>query len=261
MGFNIANDSLQETAFIVAIVGVALAILALVLRFVATKSVARRLGWEDWFAVLATFFLIAYVAPFLYRKLLLSTVFPTYLFLRSLIMNKADHAASLVLVTFNGRAATELTKKDYVNMTKVRGPVQADFHLITYLCQAGYVMAAQFCMQQLFAKLSLLFLYHRLFWINRSFVICIYILGTAQVCWSVATYLIHYFECTPAEKLWKPKLPGHCIDSPAFLVGGETPNSVMDFALVGMAMWMVQSLGMKASVKMKLAVLFAIGGL
>lgn len=70
MGFNIANDYLQETAFVVAVVGVALAILATVLRFVATRRAARRPSWEDWFAVLATLFFMAYVAPLLYGEFL-----------------------------------------------------------------------------------------------------------------------------------------------------------------------------------------------
>lgn len=53
----------------VGIVGVAVAILATALRFVATKRAGRKPGWEDWFAVLATLFYIFYVVPFLYSKL------------------------------------------------------------------------------------------------------------------------------------------------------------------------------------------------
>jgi len=200
---------------VVAVVCVALALTALVLRFVATTRVARRVGWEDWFAVLATVFFIAYAVPFLY-----------------------------LLVVSNGKPSADLTKEDFLKMTI-----------------SGYVMAAQFCMQQLFAKLSLLFLYYRLFWINRSFVICIYILGSIQICWSIATYIVHWLECSPPQKLWHKQIAGHCVNPSAFLAAGETPNSLVDFALVGMAIWMVQSLGMKTSVKVKLAVLFALGGL
>ncbi|KAJ8064944.1 hypothetical protein OCU04_007248 [Sclerotinia nivalis] len=215
MGFDIANDSLQQTAFIIAVIGVALALLATVLRFVATKRAARKPNWEEWFAVLATFFYVAYVVPFLY-----------------------------ILVIINGRNILKLAKDDIVKVTK-----------------AGYFMAAQFCMQQLFAKLSLLFLYYRLFYVNRSFVRCIYFLGIVQLLWSIATYVAHYLECTPPQKLWNPALPGHCLNAPAFLAAGETPNSLTDFAMVGLAIWMVQSLQMKTSVKVKLSVLFGLGGL
>jgi hypothetical protein len=122
-------------------------------------------------------------------------------------------------------------------------------------------MAAQFCMQQLFAKLSLLCLYYRLFSVGRAFVRCIYFLGTVQVLWSIATYLVHYFECNPPARLWNKKIPGTCVNSPAFLAAGETPNSLVDFAMVVMAIWIVQSLKMSTAVKLKLSILFSLGGL
>lgn len=116
-------------------------------------------------------------------------------------------------------------------------------------------------MQQLFAKLSLLFLYYRIFSSSRVFVRWVYFLGIVQLIWSIATYIIHYVECIPPRKIWNPTLPGHCINNTAFLVGGETVNSLVDFALVGLAIWIVQSLQMKTSVKLKLAAVFAFGGL
>lgn len=74
MGFDIANNSLQKTCFILAIVGVVLAITATALRFVAVRRANRKPSWEDWFSVLATFFFILYVIPLLYRRLLLSFI-------------------------------------------------------------------------------------------------------------------------------------------------------------------------------------------
>ena len=122
-------------------------------------------------------------------------------------------------------------------------------------------MGPQFCMQQLFAKLSLLFLYYRIFHIKRAFIYCVWFLGIVQVTWSIATYLVHFLECIPTQKLWNPTVKGHCINSPAFLAGGETPNSLVDFALIGLAIWMVQSLKVRTSVKLKLCGIFIMGGL
>lgn len=122
-------------------------------------------------------------------------------------------------------------------------------------------MLPQFCLQQLFSKLSLLFLYYRIFYINRPFVRCVYVLGIVQILWSIATYLVHFFECTPPQKLWNPKVPGHCIGSPAFLTGGETPNSLVDFAIIGLGIWVVRPLKMNPSLKIKLFGIFVIGGL
>lgn len=122
-------------------------------------------------------------------------------------------------------------------------------------------MAAQFCPQQLFVKLSLLALYYRIFNASRPFVLCVYVVGAAQLGWSVATYIAHWLECTPPQKLWDPTVPGTCLNAALFLVIGETINSLLDFVLVGLAIWIVQSLQMKTSVKLKLSVIFGLGGL
>jgi hypothetical protein len=127
--------------------------------------------------------------------------------------------------------------------------------------QAGYSMGPQFCMQQLFAKLSILWLYYRLFHVNEAFLYCVWGLGIIQTAWSIATYLVHWLECIPTAKLWEPTLDGYCINSPAFLAAGETPNSLVDFAMIVLAIWMVQSLRIKTAVKIKLFVIFIMGGL
>ncbi|TVY54167.1 Satratoxin biosynthesis SC1 cluster protein 4 [Lachnellula cervina] len=213
MGFNISNNSLQETCFTLAIVGVVVSIVAVALRFVAVRRANRKPSWEDWFSVLAVFFFILYVIPLLY-----------------------------LLSVMNGN--TKWTKEEVVHIKK-----------------AGYSMGPQFCMQQLFAKLSLLFLYYRIFHVKQSFVYCVWFFGIVQVAWSISTYLVHWMECIPARKLWEPTLKGHCINSEDFLAGGETPNSLVDFALIGLAIWMVQSLKVKTTVKIKLFSIFIIGGL
>lgn len=122
-------------------------------------------------------------------------------------------------------------------------------------------MGPQFCMQQLFAKLSILFLYYRIFHVSQRFVYCVWFLGIVQVAWSIATYLVHWLECIPLQKLWNPAVNGYCINSQAFLAAGETPNSLVDFALIGLAIWMVKPLKVKTSVKIKLSAIFMIGGL
>jgi len=74
MGFDIAKNGLEETCFIIAVVGVTLAIAATVLRFIAIHKARRKPSWEDWCSVLATVFFILYVIPLLYRKFLLCNV-------------------------------------------------------------------------------------------------------------------------------------------------------------------------------------------
>lgn len=60
MGLNIINNHLQTAGFVLAIVGMAISILATVLRFVAARLAARKPGLEDWSAVLAAIFYLLY---------------------------------------------------------------------------------------------------------------------------------------------------------------------------------------------------------
>jgi hypothetical protein len=129
------------------------------------------------------------------------------------------------------------------------------------MTKAGYVMAAQFCLQQLFAKLSILALFYRFFFVDVKFVRAVYAVGAVQVVWSIVTYMLHWFECTPPAKLWTPKMKGSCLNAPAFLAAGESINSVVDFVIVGLAIYMVQHLHLKTAVKAKLAILFGLGSL
>lgn len=142
-----------------------------------------------------------------------------------------------------------------------RGARELTIEELKKLRLASYAYDPQYSMQQLFAKFSLLFLYYRIFSINRSFVICVYCFGIFDLLWAISTYLVHFFECRPIRKYWYPLTPGWCINDAAYLVGLETPNSLMDFAMVGLAIWMIQSLNMKIETKIKLSILFVLGGL
>jgi len=148
------------------------------------------------------------------------------------------------LVILNGRHAQDITEKEYVQILK-----------------AAYVALPQFCIQQMFAKLSLLFLYYRLFYVNPVFVRWLYAIGGIQIAWTIATYLLHWFSCRPVKKYWYAATPGWCINEKEFLAAGETPNCLVDFALVGLAIWTVHSLKMRTSIKIKLSFIFMLGGL
>lgn len=53
MGFDIFVDPLQGAVFLICILGVPITTGATLRRFQGTKSSGRRIGWENWFALLA----------------------------------------------------------------------------------------------------------------------------------------------------------------------------------------------------------------
>ena len=58
MAFELWKNSTQLSQFIVLIIFTPLGIAVTVLRFVATRRVARKIGHEDWLAAAATLFFI-----------------------------------------------------------------------------------------------------------------------------------------------------------------------------------------------------------
>lgn len=133
--------------------------------------------------------------------------------------------------------------------------------LTTTILKFGYAVNPQYCANQLFAKLSLLVLYHRLFSVDKIFVRLTYVVGAVQIAWFIAEYFDRWFTCTPVRKVWEPLIEGYCINQSASLAVSETFNSGIDFVMIGMAVYMVVKLNISFSNKIKLSVLFALGGL
>lgn len=91
----------------------------------------------------------------------------------------------------------------------------------------------------------------------------IYTIGFIHTTFTTAVVLVVIFGCQPIAKGWDALLPGSCVttDPHPLLAGTESINSTVDFVMVVLAGFMVQKLRMKTSVKWKLSILFALGGL
>lgn len=133
---------------------------------------------------------------------------------------------------------------------------------ITHILKVGWGMSPQYTLNQVFSKLTLIFLYHRVFSVDEVFVRWLYGLGIAQIAWAIPTYVVKWNLCSPIEYTWDKSVPGGtCINIGPFLAATEAFNSLIDFAMIGLAIWIVQTLRMSTANKWKLAVLFSIGGL
>ena len=151
------------------------------------------------------------------------------------------------------------TDVSYINGNPVE---MLNLEQMTYVGKVTYSAIPYFPVNQFFAKFSILFLYHRIFSVNKVFVRCIYALGALQIIYSVATLFVSIFGCSPIAGSWDPKLAitAKCINHNQYLAGSETVNSFVDFAMVGLAIWMIQDLRMKNSMKWKLSIPFILGG-
>ncbi|KAK3317502.1 hypothetical protein B0T19DRAFT_293229 [Cercophora scortea] len=151
-----------------------------------------------------------------------------------------------ILLTLNGRSLFEMATLPLDTIIKC--------------FKVGYVMNIQTPLNQTFAKLSLLVLYHRLFYISTWFVRSIYVIGVVQICWCISMVCVRLFQCHPIDAFWNPLLQTQCLDGQVILAVGEPINSLVDFIMVGMAIWMVHKLKVARADKIRVMFLFALGG-
>jgi hypothetical protein len=116
-------------------------------------------------------------------------------------------------------------------------------------------------MHTLTVKLSVLALYYRIFSVNRGFKISIYILGSIQTVLIIIFCVMQSQLCKPFERYFDRSVPGSCKDDGIVIIGGETPNSLIDFAMVLLAIIMIRSLQLSQHVKWRLYALFGVGSM
>lgn len=148
-------------------------------------------------------------------------------------------------------------------LSTLDGKSLVEFDLETYsrTMKEQYAGTMMFMPNQLCAKFSILLLYNRIFGVNRVYKIWIKILAGIQVVYTIVTSLVSLFECTPVSLYWDPLATGHCINVGAFLAGVESTNSFVDFAMVILAMFMLRELQVDGRTKLKLGLVFVLGGL
>ncbi|RYP25134.1 hypothetical protein DL765_000015 [Monosporascus sp. GIB2] len=219
------------------------------LRFVATRRSARKPGLEDWLAAAATLF-----------------------------FTLTDLAGLMAISILNGREiAQEIAESpsDYKRMRQVglslfSGKTTTVQMLPLFsLCFDNILTAKQWDMAGLYSyfahaltvKLSVLALYYRIFGVNRAYRIWIYLLGAFQTVLFIIFCIFQGLHCKPFERYFDRSIPGSCKNDGLVILGGETPNSLVDFAMVALAMFMIRRLQLSTTMKWRLRFLFGLGAL
>ncbi|KAK9426029.1 putative integral membrane protein [Seiridium unicorne] len=156
-------------------------------------------------------------------------------------------AALMATSILNGRSIPEEiaeSMSDYVRMRKW-DMAALDFYFV----------------QCLVVKLSVLALYRRIFGAKRAYRVWIYILSGIQSLWCLFLVIGQLLQCKPFYRYFDITIEGTCTDEGTFILGCEVPNSLVDFAMVVLAMLMIRPLQLSARTKWKLRVLFGLGGL
>lgn len=127
-------------------------------------------------------------------------------------------------------------------------------------CQ--YAIAQLVFVGLLLPKLSLLFLYLRVFGFKRTFRICTY---SAMVFVSVpalAYSLSQFFACRPIEYFWDKAIPGgHCLNYDALYRWGQGVNTIQDIVVLVLPLYPLWELQAPISRKVGWSIVFMTGGM
>jgi hypothetical protein len=111
------------------------------------------------------------------------------------------------------------------------------------------------------SKLSVLALYRRIFGVNRTYTIWIYLLGGIQSALFVIFCILQGLQCRPFNRYFDFSIPGTCTDEGMVILSGEIPNSLVDFGMIILAMFMIRPLHLSTAMKWRLRILFGLGAL
>lgn len=119
-----------------------------------------------------------------------------------------------------------------------------------------------FPFQQAVSKFSILCLYHRVFGVKSAFSKWIKLVALIEILYFIATFLGLALICVPVKRFWHPWwTTGHCINLSHFLAGVETVNSLVDFSMVVLALYMLQEVQIGFANKLKVASVFIVAGM
>lgn len=108
-------------------------------------------------------------------------------------------------------------------------------------------------------RLSMLYLYIRIFGILKSFWNVVYITGFLLLASGIALLFAYAFQCTPVDKAWRFDRPGTCINLRVLIYVTSAESILATAWLVLLPMKVIFSLELPRSSQWALAVLFLFG--
>ncbi len=221
------------------VVFLALAVVAVLLRFLSRLCVKNSLGWDDfWIVAALVLFSVHQSLQLGSRPVLFSSVAPDSPDFRSC----------------------------YSTITAPRHVILDQGQNICPLCFKGLsvqleYISALFCYPSaLCVKVSLLYLYRRLFPITSVRWATSIMVGVCVV-WAVTFWFALIFMSNPPESLWNPAVRGQCIESGKAQLVAFTTELAIDTAILSLPIRMMIALQLAPRRKFLVLMIFLLGGL
>ncbi|KAI2465393.1 hypothetical protein F4781DRAFT_435427 [Annulohypoxylon bovei var. microspora] len=121
-----------------------------------------------------------------------------------------------------------------------------------------FVQLIYSCLSPL-AKISLLALYYRTFFVSRTMRISVWIMTVLLVSWGISVFVTSIFTCNPIHGFWDLSIGAKCIDSALFFEAITVPNILLDLGTVVLPIREVWKLQMGRDRKLALTAIFTVG--
>ena len=131
-------------------------------------------------------------------------------------------------------------------------------HLLRQVANVGSIL---YPLLMIFAKASILLLYHRIFRPSNKVIWAIYATLALVIGYNVSVMFAAVWECTPRKKSWDITATGTCIDILGLAIAGGTFNVFTDLVILILPMPMVWNLRLPLRQKIAVTGIFATGAL
>ena len=109
-------------------------------------------------------------------------------------------------------------------------------------------------------KLSILYLYRRIFSVQCFRQISFAVAAVCVLWWLIFTIIVMN-PCRPVKKFWQPQIEGHCYNFDEFFLGAAVADVVLDAVTLALPIKMILGLQMSYQRKVMLCFVFLVGGL
>jgi hypothetical protein len=113
---------------------------------------------------------------------------------------------------------------------------------------------------EVFGRLSIIFLYYRIFSIQRWMAWSLRVIGVLSILWMLVLIFVVSFQCTPVAALLDPTIDGKCLNNLTGFLISEVINALLDLALVCLPVKIISKLHLPFRDRIGIAAIFVVGG-
>ncbi|KAI9684642.1 MAG: hypothetical protein M1829_000015 [Trizodia sp. TS-e1964] len=125
---------------------------------------------------------------------------------------------------------------------------------------AEFIFEIIYCSAITTTKISILFLYRRLFATQYRFKRMLVLTGVAVILWCFTFTFVVVFQCQPIHRAWQRTIPGSCLDVKAIFISASALNMATDLVVLALPMSIVWALQISRKQKIALTAIFTLGG-